>query len=142
MLNGGCNRHTYIDMDGRQKLAHLLIECREILWLSQALQEKMRSEQPVAGAVAYNAPPPNPPPNVVQQGHQATTIQHVIEPQQSVIEEEAFPPPRGFVPMIQRGCLTNRVQRKRRREVFHAEHAPPTSPEYLNWSEHPIGFDR
>jgi hypothetical protein len=26
--------------------------------------------------------------------------------------------------------------------VFHAEHAPPTTPEYLNWSEHPIGFDR
>jgi hypothetical protein len=44
--------------------------------------------------------------------------------------------------MIQRGCPTNRVQRKRGREVFHAEHAPPVTPEYLNWSEHPIGFDR
>jgi hypothetical protein len=36
----------------------------------------------------------------------------------------------------------NKVQRKRAREVFHAEHAPPAMPEYLNWSEHPIGFDR
>jgi hypothetical protein len=44
--------------------------------------------------------------------------------------------------MIQRGRPTNRVQRKRGREVFHAEHAPPASPEYLNWSEHPISFDR
>jgi hypothetical protein len=44
MLNGGCTRHTYIDKDGRQKPAHLLIECREFLQLSQALQEKMRSE--------------------------------------------------------------------------------------------------
>jgi hypothetical protein len=44
--------------------------------------------------------------------------------------------------MIQRGRLTNRIERKRGREVFHAEHAPPASPEYLNWSEHPIGFDR
>jgi hypothetical protein len=44
--------------------------------------------------------------------------------------------------MIHRGRPANRVQRKRGREVFHAEHAPPTSPEYLNWSEHPIGFDR
>jgi hypothetical protein len=55
----------------------------------------MRSEQPVAGAVAYNAPPPppNPPPNVVQHVHQAATIQHVIELRQPAIEEEAFPPP-------------------------------------------------
>jgi hypothetical protein len=44
--------------------------------------------------------------------------------------------------MIQRGSSTNKVQRKRAREVFHAEHAPPATPEYLNWSEHPIGFDR
>jgi hypothetical protein len=36
----------------------------------------------------------------------------------------------------------NKVQRKRAREVFHAEHAPPATPEYLNWSKHPIGFDR
>jgi hypothetical protein len=77
---------------------------------------------------------------MVQQGHQAATIQHVTEPGQPVDEEEAFPPPQGFVPMIQRGHPTNRVQRKRGREVFHAEHAPPASLEYLNWSEHPIGF--
>jgi hypothetical protein len=68
MLNGGCTRHTYIDKDGRRKPAHLLIECREFLRLSQALQDKMQAEQPVAGSVAYNAPPPppNPPANVVQ----------------------------------------------------------------------------
>jgi hypothetical protein len=144
LLNGGCTRHTYIDKAGRRKLAHLLIECREFLRLSQALQEKMRSEQPVAGAVAYNAPPPppNPPPNAVQHGLQAAMIQHLIEPQQSVLEEEAFPPPRGFVPMIQRRRPTNRIQRKHGREVFHAQHAPLASPGYLNWSEHLIGFDR
>jgi hypothetical protein len=144
MLNGGCTRHTYIDKDGRRKPVHLLIECREFLRLSQALQDKMRAEQPVAGSMAYNAPlpQPNPPGNVVQQGHQAAMIQHVVELRQPAVEEEAFPPPRGFVPMIQRGRPTNRVQRKRGREVFHAEHAPPASPEYLNWSEHPIGFDR
>jgi hypothetical protein len=103
----------------------------------------MQAEQPVAGAIAYNAPPapPNPPANVVQQGHQATTIQQG-EPWQPAIEEEAFPPPRGFVPMIHRGHPMNKVQRKCAREVFHAEHAPPATPEYLNWSEHPIGFDR
>jgi hypothetical protein len=44
LLIGGCTRPTYIDKDGRQKLAHLFIECREFLRLSQALQEKMRSE--------------------------------------------------------------------------------------------------
>jgi hypothetical protein len=106
LLNVRCPRHTYLDKDGRQKPAHLLIKCREFLWLNQALQEKIRSEQPVAGAMAYNAPPPppNPPPNATQHGHQAATIQHLIEPRQQVIEEEAFPPPRGFVPMIQRGA--------------------------------------
>jgi hypothetical protein len=111
MLNGGCTRHTYIDKDGRQKPAHLLIECREFLWLSQALQEKMRSEQPVAGAVAYNAPPPppNPPPNTMQHGHQAAMSQHLIESRQPVVKEEAFPPPRGFVPIIQRGHPTNHI---------------------------------
>jgi hypothetical protein len=41
MLNGGCTRHTYIDKDGRRKPTHLLIECREFLRLSQALQDKM-----------------------------------------------------------------------------------------------------
>jgi hypothetical protein len=51
MLNGGCTRHTYIDKDGRRKPAHLLIECREFLRLSQTLQEKMRSEQSVVGAM-------------------------------------------------------------------------------------------
>jgi hypothetical protein len=69
-------------------------------------------------------------------------IQHLIELRQQVVEEEAFPPPCGFVPLIQRGRPTNRIQRKHGTEVFHAEHAPPTSLEYLNWSEHPIGFDR
>jgi hypothetical protein len=54
----------------------------------------MQTEQPVASAIAYNAPPPppNPPANVVQQGHQAATIQHG-EPWQPADEEEAFPPP-------------------------------------------------
>jgi hypothetical protein len=54
----------------------------------------MQTEQPVAGSVAYNAPPlpPNPPENVVQQGHQAATIQHV-EPRQPAVKEEVFPPP-------------------------------------------------
>jgi hypothetical protein len=61
--------------------------------------------------MAYNAPPPppNPPANVVQQSNQATTIQHVVEPRQPAVKEEAFPLPRGFVPMIQRERPTNRV---------------------------------
>jgi hypothetical protein len=95
LLNGWCPRHTYLDKDGRRKPAHLLIECREFLRLSQALKEKIWSEQPVAGVVAYNAPPP--PPNATQHGHQAATIQHLIEPRQQAIKEEAFPPPRGYV---------------------------------------------
>jgi hypothetical protein len=143
MLDSGCPRHTYLNKDRVQRPAHLLIECREFLCLNRALWERMGAEQPVAGAIAYNTPPPppNPPANVVQQGHQAATIQQV-EQRQPANEEEEFPPPRGFMPMIQRGRPTNKVQRKRAGEVFHAEHAPPATPEYLNWSEHLIGFDR
>jgi hypothetical protein len=44
--------------------------------------------------------------------------------------------------MIQKGRPTNQVQRRRAREVFLAEQVPPATPEYLNWSEVPIGFDR
>jgi hypothetical protein len=90
MLDRGCTRHTYLDKDGVRRLAHLLIECREFLSLSRALQERMQTEQPVAGAIAYNAPPPSPNPlaNVVQQGHQAAMIQQV-EPRQPAVEEEA-----------------------------------------------------
>jgi hypothetical protein len=134
LLNEGCPKHTYLDKDGRCKPAHPLIECQEFLRLNQALQEKMRPEQPIAGDIAFNAspPPPNPPSNATQHGHQAAMIQHLIKPRQQAVEEEAFPPPRGYVPMIQRGCPTNRIQRKRGREVFQAEHASPASPEYLN----------
>jgi hypothetical protein len=91
---GGCTRHTYIDKDGVQRPAHLLIKCSEFLCLSRALLERMQTEQPVAGAIAYNAPPPppNPPANVMQQGHQAAMIQQV-EPQQPAAKEEAFLPP-------------------------------------------------
>jgi hypothetical protein len=65
---GGCTRHTYLDKDGIRRPAHLLIECMEFLCLSRALQERMQTEQPVAGAIAYNAPPPppNPPASMVQ----------------------------------------------------------------------------
>jgi hypothetical protein len=44
--------------------------------------------------------------------------------------------------MIQRGRPTNHNQRKRIRQVFMAEHAPPATPDYLNWSGQPIGFDQ
>jgi hypothetical protein len=44
ILNRGCHRHTYLDKDGRRKMAHLLIECHEFISLSQAFQEKMRSD--------------------------------------------------------------------------------------------------
>jgi hypothetical protein len=120
LLNGGCPKHTYLNKDGRQKPAHPLIECREFLRLSQVLQEKMLSEQPVAGTVAYNTPPlpPNPPPNATQHGHQAAMIQHLIEPRQQAVEEEAFPPPCGFVPMIQRGARRIALREKEEGRCF------------------------
>jgi hypothetical protein len=68
MLDSRCPRHTYLDKDGIRRPAHLLIECREFLHLNRALQERMNTEQLVAGAIAFNTPPPlpNPPVNVTQ----------------------------------------------------------------------------
>jgi hypothetical protein len=107
------------------------------------MRSDMANVQPIAGCIDYSTPPPpNPPPNVPHHIHQNATIQHLLEPRQQAMEEEAFPPPRGYVPMIQRGRPTNRTQRKRSRQVFQAKHAPPATPEYLNWLEQPIGFDR
>jgi hypothetical protein len=68
MLDSGCPWHTYLDKDGVRRPAHLLIECREFLRLNRALQERMGTEQPVAGAIAYNAPPPPPNPLLLGDG--------------------------------------------------------------------------
>jgi hypothetical protein len=85
MLDGGCTRHTYLDKDGIRRPAHILIVCREFLRLSRVLQERMQTEQPVAGAVAYNAPPPspNPPANVVHNYHNSLLAKPPQLPQQT-----------------------------------------------------------
>jgi hypothetical protein len=69
--NRGCPKHTYINTNGKRQPAHLLIECHEFIWLSQALQEKMQAKpaNPPPMAVAFNAPPPPLLPNAQHQSH-------------------------------------------------------------------------
>ena len=44
--------------------------------------------------------------------------------------------------MIQKGRLSNRMQKMITRQVNLATSTPPAAPEYLNWSETSITFDR
>ena len=44
--------------------------------------------------------------------------------------------------MIQKGRTSNRLQKLITRQVNLAVTAPPAAPEYLNWSEASITFDR
>jgi hypothetical protein len=78
ILNGGCYKHTYIDKDGRRKPTQLLIQCREFIRMSLALQEKMRTEAAnslvVPGAISFGAPPTPPLPNTQQQGLWSSSI--------------------------------------------------------------------
>jgi hypothetical protein len=138
IINRGFYKHTYLDKGGRQKSAHLLVGCREFRRLRQVFQEKMRMEatsaQAIPGAIAHGAPPLPPLQNMQQQGHETAVIQHHLEPhQQTVDTDNTFLPPRGHVPMIQRGRLMKCTQGKRSQQVFLYEHAPPAILEFLNW---------
>ena len=44
--------------------------------------------------------------------------------------------------MIQKGRITNRKQKLISRQVYLSTTSPPATPEYLNWSEQDISFDR
>ena len=44
--------------------------------------------------------------------------------------------------MIQKGRITNRKQKLISRQVYLATTSPPATPEYLNWSEQDVSFDR
>ena len=57
-------------------------------------------------------------------------------------ELEPYPKSRGSICMIQKGRITNRKQKLISRQVYLATTSPPATPEYLNWSEKDVNFDR
>ena len=60
-------------------------------------------------------------------------LQQHLQIQQHGGATEAFPPPRGQVPMIQKAHFSKREMKKFTREVNLAEASMTT--EYVNWSE-------
>ena len=108
------------------------------------------------GSNAYLPPPPPLPPlqqqqyPMQQQLQQQPQMQQQLQPPQQLQQQqhlqiqqhggapEAFPHPRGQVPMIQKAHSSKREMKKFTREVNLAEACMTT--EYVNWSEQTIHF--
>ena len=68
--------------------------------------------------------------------------QPVQQPAPPANGADAYPAPIGNVCMIQKGRPSNRCQKLITRQVNLAISSPPSTPEYLNWSEASITFSR
>ncbi|KAK1579564.1 hypothetical protein QYE76_037209 [Lolium multiflorum] len=136
-LDAPCYLHSYIDpKDGREKSSHLLRNCRHFLEIRQFCDD-LRSEaisrvhimEKKARSYDYRAEPYIPEP---------------YEPMEKdeYVPAEVFPEPRGQVSMIHKTSFSKREIKKFSREVKYAEVAMVDTPEFINWSEQSISFDR
>jgi hypothetical protein len=71
-------------------------------------------------------------------------VQKPYEPMEKdeYVQAEVFPEPRGQVSMIHKTSFSKREIKKFSREVKYAEVAMVDTPEFINWSEQSISFDR
>ena len=149
--------HSYIDpQDNTKKSSHLLRDCRQLL----DFQKYYTAMSGGNNAPAY-LPPPPPMQQLQQQQYpmqqqlqqqQPQMQQHLPHPQQQLQQQqhlqiqqhggapEAFPPPRGQVPMIQKAHFSKREMKKFTREVNLTEAS--MAIEYVNWSEQTISYSR
>ncbi|KAK1661583.1 hypothetical protein QYE76_049742 [Lolium multiflorum] len=136
-LDAPCYLHSYIDpKDGREKSSHLLRNCRHFLEIRQFCDD-LRSEaisrahimEKKARSYSYRAEPYIPEP---------------YEPMEKdeYVPAEVFPEPRGQVSMIHKTSFSKREIKKFSREVKYAEVAMVDTPEFIDWSEQSISFDR
>jgi hypothetical protein len=141
-LDAPCYLHSYFDpKDGREKSSHLLRNCRHFLEIRQFCDD-LRSEaisrvhmmEKRARSYSYRAEPYVPEPYV----------QKPYEPMEKdeYVQAEVFPEPRGQVSMIHKTSFSKREIKKFSREVKYAEVAMVDTPEFINWSEQSISFDR
>jgi hypothetical protein len=103
-------------------------DCRTFMKLQEAM-EFSQAEKP--GSTAYGAPPP-PPYNkgIVNQGY----------PRQS---NEGYPQSKIYIAaMIQAVPKSKKKQKSIFRQVNLAISSPPSTTEYLRWSEQTVGFTR
>ncbi|KAK1643510.1 hypothetical protein QYE76_061315 [Lolium multiflorum] len=135
-LDAPCYLHSYIDpKDGREKSSHLLRNCRHFLEIRQF--DDLRSEamsrahimEKKARSYSYRAEPYIPEP---------------YEPMEKdeYVPAEVFLEPRGQVSMIHKTSFSKREIKKFSREVKYAEVAMVDTPEFIDWSEQSISFDR
>ena len=115
-------------------------DCRTFLRLQEAFGSKQKEATNLGfagapGTLALNAPPPPPLP-----AHGATSNQQQLAANRN--PSEGYQPSRGAINMIQKGRLSNRIQKLITRQVSLAIKSPPPTPEYLNWSDHKIEFSR
>ncbi|KAK1607612.1 hypothetical protein QYE76_031285 [Lolium multiflorum] len=136
-LDAPCYLHSYIDpKDGREKSSHLLRNCRHFLEIRQFCDD-LRNEalsrahimEKKTRSYSYRAEPYIPEP---------------YEPMEKdeYVPAEVFPEPRGQVSMIHKTSFSKREIKKFSREVKYAEVAMVDTPEFIDWSEQSISFDR
>ena len=147
-LAAPCDVHSFLDKDGIRRSSHLLRDCRTF---QRRVEEYTRQQMaaganhtippPIPGAVAYGAPPPPPIPPPVP--NVAAAVHHVPPPPQpNPGVQEAYPPSKGVMNMIQKGPPSKKAQKLITRQVALTYISPPATPEYLDGSEVPITFDR
>ena len=131
----------YKDNKGNLKSNHSLKNCRRFKELYEAHGRAAQpAPQPLAnitsGQIARDAPPPPLlPARQVAAVQQARAV--ALEE-----EEEAYPPSRGRICMIQEGRPSNRHQKQISRQVYLAATSYPAVLDYLNGSETDITFSR
>ena len=130
----------YKDNQGNLKSNHSLKNCRRFKELYEAHERAAQpAPQPPAnaapGKIARDAPPPPPLP--------ARQVAAILRARAAALEEEeAYPPSRGRICMIQEGRPSNRHQKQISRQVYLAATSYPAAPDYLNGSETDITFSR
>ncbi|KAK1669087.1 hypothetical protein QYE76_057246 [Lolium multiflorum] len=136
-LDAPCYLHSYIDpKDGREKSSHLLRNCRHFLEIRQFCDD-LRSEAISRVHIMEKR----------ARSHGYWSEPYVPEPYEPMekdeyVPAEIFPEPRGQVNMIHKTSFSKREIKKFSREVKYAEVAMVDTPEFIDWSEQSISFDR
>ncbi|KAK1630610.1 hypothetical protein QYE76_004925 [Lolium multiflorum] len=136
-LEAPCYLHSYIDpKDGREKSSHLLRNCRHFQEIRQFCDDlraeatsRVRAMEKRTRSYSY---PPEP------------FVPEPYEPMEKdeYVPAEVFPEPCGQVNMIHKTSFSKREIKKFSREVKYAEVAMVDTPDFIDWSEQSISFDR
>jgi hypothetical protein len=135
MLNGPCHIH-YTFVDGKRVSRHAMKDCTMFL----KLQEAALNKQAKAKRQGYEGNTSNAPAN--QQGNNGVP-QNQDQTNQGRDDDGAYVPSKGHITaMIQPVPKSNKEEKSITRQVNLAVISPPTTTEYLQWSEQPIEFSR